>query len=95
MRTSHFFAISAVSFKSSVVTENGEQGAMATFVIENFDLSWYLFTSLSQSLSMKSSFCTTESGGSPPLERPLDMEPLVAVNLMPISFAASISASTK
>ncbi len=70
---------------SRSVTENGEHGARAIRVIANGSGSWWRSISLAESLRIASSVWTTESGGSPPCERPRDMLPRVGWKRIPSS----------
>ena len=82
-------ASSAASRIDLSETEKGEQGARETLRIASGALSWYLAIVASHSARMRSSSCTTESGGRPPSFFERDMEPRVGAKRRPSSEAAA------
>src|SRR5690606_41721905 len=61
----------------SRVTENGEQGASATWICAPSPRSWYVATSRRESSRMVSASWTTDWGGRPPSSCPRLIEPRV------------------
>ena len=79
---------------SSGVTENGEHGATAIRNIDSGPGSWKRSIAASVAARMLSRSSTTESGGSPPWERPRSIDPRAGWKRTPIRPAASISAAS-